>query len=216
MMTHMSSGPDEARDALVLQAEDLDAAAETAWWSGQIDECISAREQAYAGFESAGELRRAGACALRLSSHHRLKMHTAVSGGWLQRARRALEGDPDCAEYGFLALADAEKVHRTGDLPAAIARAEEVLALARRLGSADLEADALNSLAWLHIDSGDRDAGLSLFDEAMLNITEGRVGRYLTGKVYCSLITACVELGDLARAAEWTEVTLRWSAAHPK
>ncbi len=231
-----SGGLDDARAALALgdwaaalalaeelsgetptvEAERLDVVAEATWWLGRIDECIAAREQAYAGFVSAGELRRAGACAVRLSSHHRLKMHAAVGGGWLQRARRALEGDHDCVEYGFLALADASQIHRTGDLTTAIEKADGVLALARRLESTDLEADALNSLAWLHIDSGRRDEGLSLFDEAMLYVTEGRVGPYLTGKVYCSLITACVELGDLRRAAEWTEVTLRWSEAHPR
>jgi len=47
-------------------------------------------------------------------------------------------------------------------------------------------------------------------------VTEGRLGPYMTGKVYCSLIAACVELGDLRRAAEWTEATLRWSEAHPR
>src|SRR5689334_19314288 len=108
MLSHdgvMSGGPEAG--------EQLEAVAETAWWSGRIDDCIKAREQAYAAYAEAGDLRRAGACALRLSSHYRLKLQSAVSGGWLQRARRALEGDPDCIEFGFLALSEAEKVHRT-------------------------------------------------------------------------------------------------------
>jgi DNA-binding CsgD family transcriptional regulator len=33
--------------------------------------------------------------------------------------------------------------------------------------------------------------------------------------VYCSLVSACEEVGDLARAAEWTEMTARWAQAHP-
>ena len=37
-------------------------------------------------------------------------------------------------------------------------------------------------------------------DEAMLFAVEGRLGPYSTGKVYCSLISACEELGDLDRA----------------
>jgi DNA-binding CsgD family transcriptional regulator len=44
---------------------------------------------------------------------------------------------------------------------------------------------------------------------------EGRLGPYATGKVYCSLISACEELGDLRRATEWTEATIRWSQRHP-
>jgi len=44
---------------------------------------------------------------------------------------------------------------------------------------------------------------------------EGRLRPYTTGKVYCSLIGACEELGDLRRAAEWTEATSRWAEKHP-
>jgi ATP/maltotriose-dependent transcriptional regulator MalT len=49
----------------------------------------------------------------------------------------------------------------------------------------------------------------------MLFAVEGRLGPYSTGKVYCSLISACEELGDLDRAAEWTEATMRWAERHP-
>jgi len=52
-------------------------------------------------------------------------------------------------------------------------------------------------------------------DEAMLFAVEGRLGPYSTGKVYCSLISACEELGDVDRAAEWTEATMRWAERHP-
>jgi ATP/maltotriose-dependent transcriptional regulator MalT len=57
--------------------------------------------------------------------------------------------------------------------------------------------------------------GLCHLDEAMLLAVEGRLGPYATGKVYCSLISACEELGDLRRAAEWTETTATWAAQHP-
>ena len=134
----------------------------------------------------------------------------------MRRARRALEDDPECVEYGFLVLSEAENVHSSGDLPTAMQKVGTILELARRLTSVDLEADALQAMARLLIDSGSRDEGLSHFDEAMLYVTERRLSPYMTGKVYCSLITACVELGDLHRAAEWTEATLRWSEAHPR
>jgi ATP/maltotriose-dependent transcriptional regulator MalT len=49
----------------------------------------------------------------------------------------------------------------------------------------------------------------------MLLAVEGRLGPYSTGKVYCSLISACEELGDLRRAAEWTEATTQWARQHP-
>jgi ATP/maltotriose-dependent transcriptional regulator MalT len=52
-------------------------------------------------------------------------------------------------------------------------------------------------------------------DEAMLFAVEGRLGPFATGKVYCSLIGACEDVGDYQRAAEWTEATQRWAEAHP-
>jgi DNA-binding CsgD family transcriptional regulator len=56
---------------------------------------------------------------------------------------------------------------------------------------------------------------MSHLDEAMLAGVEGRLTPYATGKVYCSLISACEQLGDVRRAAEWTDATLRWSERHP-
>jgi ATP/maltotriose-dependent transcriptional regulator MalT len=67
----------------------------------------------------------------------------------------------------------------------------------------------------LAIDQGHADAGLKQLDEAMLFAVEGRLSPYATGKVYCSLISACDEIGDLSRAAEWTEATVQWSERHP-
>ena len=49
----------------------------------------------------------------------------------------------------------------------------------------------------------------------MLSVVEGKLSPYTTGKVYCSLISACEQLGDLRRAAEWTDATTRWSEQHP-
>jgi DNA-binding CsgD family transcriptional regulator len=49
----------------------------------------------------------------------------------------------------------------------------------------------------------------------MLFAIEGRLRPYSTGKVYCSLISACEALGDIRRAAEWSEATSRWAQRHP-
>ena len=87
--------------------------------------------------------------------------------------------------------------------------------LAKNLRSADLEAEALQTIGRVLIDRGQVAEGMGHLDEAMLFAVEGRLGPYSTGKVYCSLIGACEELGDLDRAAEWTEATMRWAQRHP-
>jgi ATP/maltotriose-dependent transcriptional regulator MalT len=65
------------------------------------------------------------------------------------------------------------------------------------------------------IDKGQPDEGIARLDEAMLFAVEGRLGPYSTGKVYCSMISACEDTGDYERAAEWTEATQRWAQQHP-
>lgn len=197
------------------EAARADMLAEAAWWLGRLDECITARERAYRLFDEQGDHRRAGECAVWLYEHHLLGAHPAIAGAWLRRARRVLDDDHDCVAYGALLLREAELLNAEGQFRQAVALAVEVAALARRFGSADLEAEALQTKGRLLIDLGDVREGMGHLDEAMLFAVEGRLRPYSTGKVYCSLISACEELGDLDRAAEWTDATLRWAEQHP-
>ena len=193
----------------------LDVLADAAWWLGQLDECIDDRERAYVAYDELGDRRRAGQCAVWLYEHHCFKARPAIAGGWLRRARHALEDEQESVEYGALRLREAEVAHGRGELAEATAAAREVVELGRRLRSVDIEAEALQTLGRLLIDEGDPTEGLATLDEAMLFAVEGRLRPYSTGKVYCSLISACEALGDLRRAAEWSEATTRWAQQHP-
>jgi ATP/maltotriose-dependent transcriptional regulator MalT len=197
------------------EADRLDLEAEAAWWLGRLDECITAREAAYRAYEELGDRRRAGQCAVWLWEHHALNARPAIAGGWLRRARRSLEAERECDAYGNLLLREAETAHGAGELDQAIALASEALDLARSLPSTDLEAEALQTRGRIRIDLGRIDEGMGDLDEAMLFAVEGRLGPFSTGKVYCSLIGACEDVGDYNRAAEWTEATQRWAEAHP-
>jgi ATP/maltotriose-dependent transcriptional regulator MalT len=197
------------------EAERLDVVAEATWWLGRIEACIDARQRAYRAYEELGDHRRAGLSAVWLYEHHSFRTRSAIASAWLQRARRALEGDPGCVEHGALLLREAELAHGGGRLDGARQLAEQALALGRELASQNLEAEALQTIGRILIDAGDVGRGLAHLDEAMLLAVEGRLGPYSTGKVYCSLIGACEDLGDLRRAAEWTEATARWAEQHP-
>ncbi len=202
-------------DEPVAEAERLCLLADALWWLGRVEESIDARQAAHAAFEALGDHRRAGMCAVWLYQDNCLRARPAAASGWLQRARRALEGDTGCIEYGALLLREAEAAHGGGQLDQAEELAERARALGRELASADLEAEALQTLGRVLIDAGEPRAGLGHLDEAMLLAVEGRLGPYSAGKVYCSLIGACEELGDLRRAAEWTDATAKWAAQHP-
>jgi ATP/maltotriose-dependent transcriptional regulator MalT len=202
-------------DSPELEAERSDLVADAAWWLGRLQDCIDARERAYRLFDELGDRRRAGQCAVSLWEHHAIGARPAIAGGWLRRARRALENEPDCVELGALLLREAEMAQGSGNLGQARDLAARVADLARNLRSADLEAEALQTMGRVLIEQGEVAEGMGHLDEAMLFALEGRLGPYSTGKVYCSLISACEELGDLDRAAEWTEATMRWAHQHP-
>jgi tetratricopeptide (TPR) repeat protein len=198
-----------------VEAERLELLADAAWWLGRLDDCVDARERAYVLYDELRDERRAGQCAVWLYEHHCFRASPSIAGGWLRRARRALAGDEDCAEFGALLLREAEVAHGNGDLGTAADLAERGVALGRRLRSADLEAEALQTLGRVRIDQCRPTDGLVLLDEAMLFVLDGRLSPYSTGKVYCSLISACEQLSDHRRAAEWTAATARWAERHP-
>ncbi|MBA2607663.1 MAG: hypothetical protein H0U92_01830 [Actinobacteria bacterium] len=197
------------------EAERFSLIGEAAWWLGRLDDSIEARQAAYRGFEDAGDMRRAGYCAVWLYESNAQRARPAIASAWLMRARRALDTDDSCVEHGALLMREAELAHGEGRLSDATDLAERALALGRKLGSADLEAEALQTLGRVLIDAGQTKVGLAHLDEAMLFAVEGRLGPYSTGKVYCSLISACEDLGDWRRAADWTEATTQWARAHP-
>ncbi len=213
-----SAAYDLALGASVSEPPDADALeilAEAAWWTSRIDECIAVRERLYRAYEDSGDALRAGATAMELSENYGFRGQPSVARAWLARARRLLVDAPDGLSRGRLLLREAEVAHSTGDVGAAITHGEEALAMARTRRIDDLEAESLQCLARLHIAEGRPEEGLTLFDEAMLIAVEGRCNPFVTGKVYCSFISACEELGDLPRAAEWIEVGCTWAAQHP-
>ena len=53
-----------------LGAEDLEFLAESAWWTGRLEEAIDFRERAYAAYVEAGEPRRAALLAMMISGDH--------------------------------------------------------------------------------------------------------------------------------------------------
>jgi ATP/maltotriose-dependent transcriptional regulator MalT len=212
-----ATAADELRlDDPADEAERLYVLAEATWWLGKLDRCIEARQDAYRTYESLGDDRRAGLCAVWLYEHHAFRGRAAMASGWLQRARRSLEDDPHCVENGALLLREAEVAHGGGRLDEALELGERALELGRDLGSADLEGEALQTMGRLLVDRGEVDRGLAHLDEAMLLAVEGRLSAYSTGKVYCSLIGACEALGDVRRAAEWTDATAEWAEQHPR
>lgn len=208
-------GGDRGEELPVVDPDPLECFAEAAWWVARLDECIAARERLYRACTEQGSRRRAARAAMLLSDNYGFRGQPSIAGAWLARARRLLADEADCLERGWLAIREAESAHARGDIETAGAHAAWALDLARRIDDPDLEAEGLQCLGRLRIVAGHPSEGLALYDEAMLLAKEGRLSPFMVGKVHCSLISACEELGDLRRAAEWTTAGASWAASHP-
>jgi class 3 adenylate cyclase len=194
-----------------LTAGDLESYGEAAWWSGKLDEAIALRERAYAAYTADGDTLGAARLALSISWDYEGRGSFAVSGGWLSTAERLLGSVPEAPEHGRLLLTHAiTKLFAEGDIEAAVRLFENAYEVALRVGDRDVQMLALSMKGRAFIKSGEIEKGLALLDEATAAAMCGDLRAHSAGLVYCLTISACQDLGDLRRAAEWTETANRW------
>ncbi|MEU3743836.1 MULTISPECIES: LuxR family transcriptional regulator [Streptomyces] len=193
-----------------LTADDLSVLADAAWWSGHIDESVTARLRAHAAFLAAGDHRGAGLAAWWLYFEYRSLGRPAAAAGWLHRARHHLEDQPPCPEQCFLAWTDAEEAEQHGDRAAALAAARRMTRLAVRSASPDLVALSRQAESAVLLADGRRTEALALLDDAMCAVTAGELSSVFTGWLYCLALTQCMEAADFGRAVEWTNAAMEW------
>jgi class 3 adenylate cyclase len=194
-----------------LTPKDLESFAEAAWWTGQLDEAIHLRERSYTGFSSVGEKLDAARLAITLMWDEVGRGAYSVAGGWLAKAERLLEGMPESAEHGQLALARGYSALFGGEnLTDALSDLDRAYEVAQRLGDRDTQAMALVGKGKALVGTGEVDKGLALLDEGTASATCGELQPWAAGLVYCCTISSCHDLGDFRRAAEWTEAANRW------
>ncbi len=190
--------------------DELVSLARSAHWTGRMNECLSAFERAYRLFLDDGRPRNAGMAALDLVRWYRHKLQPAVAAGWLRRAERLLEAEPDTVEFGYLQYRRGGDALAKGDLDAAVELTTEAEELGRRFGDIDLELLAQHERGIALIARGEAEEGFALIDEAAAAALGGELEPLPTAIVYCNTITACRDVADYGRAGEWTEVAKRW------
>jgi LuxR family maltose regulon positive regulatory protein len=121
----------------------------------------------------------------------------------LRRARRLLEDLPDCAEYGWLLMREAD-AQLARDAMAAAAGAGAAAALGRKHGDIDLEYTALSLQGLALVAAGQVESGMQLLDEATTAVVAGDFeDRSQAGVTCCHLISACELVRDFGRAEQW-------------
>jgi class 3 adenylate cyclase/tetratricopeptide (TPR) repeat protein len=193
-----------------LSAEELELLGGAAWWAGDMDACISARERAYAAFLEAGDPRRAAMVALWLVRDHGNRLAGAQAAGWFRRAERLLENDSDGVAIGYLEMMRGRAAHNEGRFDEAVPLVERAVDIGARFGDRDLQAVALMYQGMATVGRGDVDDGLALLDEATVAAVSGELSPNVTGMVYCNMISTCQELAEYRRAGEWTDAAKRW------
>ena len=193
-----------------LSASDLELLGEAAWWSGEIDACISARERAYAGHLEAGDPEKAAMVALWLVRDHSSRLEGALSAAWFKRAERALRDRPESLAHGYLEMMRARAAQMSGEFEPAVEVGARAVEMGMRYGDPNLQALALVYQGMAMVGLGDAEEGLALLDEATVAAVSGELRPNVTGMVYCNMISTCQELAEYRRAGEWTEAAKRW------
>lgn len=183
-------------------AEALDGLGQARYWEGAYDDALPLRERAYARYRQQGARRPAARTAVQLAMLHGLiNGNGAAVSGWLGHARRALEGDGDGVEAGWVVLFEA---CITGDPVEREQRARQALSIARRAGHPPLEYDALCYIGKALVEQGAVGQGMRLVDEAIAALTCGMVtDAWATAEILCTLYHACEIALDVRRAEEW-------------
>src|SRR5919197_1567361 len=200
-----------ARQESPLDADDLASLSQAAWWLGLMDESLAAGEEAYRLYLDASNNRRAAYRAFDVAYGYFLKGNVAVGSGWIGRAQRLLADEPDCPEQGYLLYFAVETSLDGGE--ETIAKAREVQEIGRRHGDRNLVAAGIVAEGRVLIKLGRAQEGVALLDEGMLEASSMEMAPGWAGNIYCHLMAACYELGDISRAAAWTQSTSDWCDA---
>jgi DNA-binding CsgD family transcriptional regulator/tetratricopeptide (TPR) repeat protein len=200
-----------------LEAEDVERLA----WSA-----LLCRQDAAAieGFERLHQLRlEAGEGLPAARAAHWVAMLSVTRGepgrasGWFARVQRLVEAHGrECAEAGFIKVAQAFRAAATGDHESARAAAHEAAAIGDRTEEPNLSALARCMEGRALIRRGRLDEGLPLLDEAMVIVTGRELLPFIAGLVYCGVIAGCQQGYALDRAREWTEALGLWCDTQPQ
>jgi DNA-binding NarL/FixJ family response regulator len=192
------------RDAETPEA--LEGLGIAAWWLDDANAVFESRERAYKLYQERSDRASAARIAVWLAwDCWAFRGENAVANGWLQRARRLLEGLPPCSERAWLEVREGSLcLLEEGDPERAHAMAAEGIRVAKEAGNLDLEmlGRAVQGLAL--VASGAVAEGMRGLDEVNAAIVAGELSDLVAiGLSCCYLIAACERVRDYDRATQW-------------
>ena len=179
-----------------------------AWWLDLAEVVFDAREQAYRGYLSRGDRNPAARLAVWIAwDSAAFRGEEGVAKGWLQRARRLLDGQPDSPEHAFLAERSAVfALLDDGNPEEAEALAADAIRVGHAIGDVDHEMVGRALHGFARVTTGRVTEGLRDLDEVSAAILAGELSdRVLIGLAGCYLIGACDRVRDHGRAIQWCD-----------
>jgi len=199
-----------------LEPDDLERLAVAAYLCGRDEDSEAAWTRAHHAFADRADWGRAARCAFWLGITLLNRSEPAKGTGWLARAQRVLDdNDHDCVERGYLRIPAGLQLHAKGSYPEAREAFERAVAVGEAFDDRDLVPLARQCVGRTLISAGQADEGLPLLDEAMVAVSADEVSPIPAGIIYCSVIEACQQIGDVRRAREWTSALSDWCDAQP-
>lgn len=201
---------EEAALRAPLGALDFEIWGAAAHRSGQLDRAVEPLERAVAAAVASGERACAARCATLLADVHFERRQPAVAQGWLQRAKRMLDGLDGTYEEGLYSYFASRFALFQGKLEEAAELGQRALWIGRNLGNVDLEALGLQYSGLALSGLGKVRDGASLQDESATLVLGGGVSPWAGGLVFCGVIWGAMDRGDWGRASEWADHFSRW------
>jgi ATP/maltotriose-dependent transcriptional regulator MalT len=186
--------------------EALEGRGMAAWWLDRADVVFDSRERCYRGYRTCGDRVSAARLAIWIAwDSAAFRGEDAVASGWLQRARRLLDGESDSPEHAFLAeRAAVFALMDEGDPEQAEMLAAEAIRVGQAIGAIDHEMVGRALHGFASVTAGRVTEGLAELDEVSAAILAGELSdRLLIGLAGCYLISACDRVRDHARAVQW-------------
>jgi class 3 adenylate cyclase len=194
-----------ADESAELAPEDLLLLGEAAMWNGHMDELAAYLERAYRGYLQQSKTLRAAYVATWIAHEQKNLLQMSQANGWMGRAKRLLDLEPESAEHGYWALQKSLMEIGEGNYAEALALAKEAEEIGRRYGDRNLEIRGIQRQGNVLIEQGEVAEGKLLLDEASAAALAGELDPFSTLTVYCNTIGACRDVADFESAGEWSD-----------
>jgi len=192
-----------------LSVEDLDALSVAAWRVGNAKEAARLSERVYAEL-----VRRDTAAAAMKAIDLGLQWLTRgdlnIGRGWMNRARRLLDGAPQGEAHGYLAYLDGIVALLTRDLESLSRVVADMRAMSARIDVPALHLLTMVAEAIEAAYAARMSHAHGLLDEIMLPLLADDVPLDWAGDIYCLVLTVCHKLADAPRMRAWTQSMERW------